>query len=138
MVKITAIGTDNSTQKNHIINHHINIETNIKTALIHNDLFINNGARILFSITFIIRKIKIATNATQNGLYNTQTKNNNIHVKIGHIYGIKSKSHANNANQSFHGITNQHHHIITNAIHTAKANNKLINNLDLNQTANFE
>ena len=93
---------------------------------------------MLFSITFTIHKIKTATNATQNGLYKIQTRNNNIQVNIGHIYGIKSSNHANNANQSFHGITKPNHHITTKDSHIATANNKLINNLDLNHIANLE
>ena len=68
MVNITAIGTDNKTQKNHIISHQTNIEINIKTALIHNDLFINNGAQILFSITLTIHKSKTTITAIQKEL----------------------------------------------------------------------
>ncbi|MBO4516097.1 hypothetical protein J5751_01355 [bacterium] len=138
MVNITAIGTDNRTQKNHIINHHINIEINIKTALIQSDLFINNGAQILFSITFTTHNINTTTKATQNGLYKIQTTKSNIQVSIGQTYGIKSSNHASNASPTFHGITNQHRHITTKAIHIAMANNKLINNLDLNHTASLE
>ena len=101
---ITAIGTANSTQKNHIIVPHSNMHMNTIKGLTHNVFHINTGTNN-FSSDCCIMVYSITTAKTHHQPANISADMAaGIAHKNGPRYGIISNNHANTANVAFSGM----------------------------------
>jgi hypothetical protein len=111
---ITAIGTANSTQKNHIIVPHSNIHMNTIKGLSHNVFHINTGTKN-FSSDCCIIVYSIITAKTHHRPVNIRAETAaGIAHRNGQRYGMISNSHANIAKVVFSGILIQNNSNIRN------------------------
>ena len=101
---ITAIGTANKTQKNHIIVPHNNIHINTTRGLTHKVFHINTGTSNFSSdCCIIVYNIITAKTHHHHEKINADTAAGMAH-KNGQIYGIISNNQANTASVAFCGI----------------------------------
>ena len=101
---ITAIGTANKTQKNHIIVQHSSIHMNTTSGLTHRVFHINTGTSNFSSdCCIIVYNIIIANTHHRPENINAETAAG-MAPKNGPRYGIISNNHANTANVAFCGM----------------------------------
>ena len=101
---ITAIGTANNTQKNHIIVQHNNIHMNTIKGLTHSVFHMNTGTRNFSSVCWIIVYNMIMAKTHRHPANIKAETAAGIAHKNGPRYGIISNNHANTANVAFWGI----------------------------------